>query len=158
MSKMIKFLIGVFLLCLCMVSVSACSSSSGEEYPQLYDNKEIKIGNYYLDGDVSKEYIKITENFGFQYVGFDFYNRDYELNKDYYDSLDETEKAEALESLKNDAERREKPRYYQIARLSGNLVIKDTPEYVEGLYGEGIIVIDENSLEFDKDHIYNYVE
>lgn len=73
-------------------------------------------------------------------------------------TLADKEKETFLSDIKADAELREKPRYYQIQRLTGNLITKDTPDYEEGLGGETIIVIDEKTLKFDSDHIYISVE
>lgn len=141
-----------------LFGISACTIASAGEAPVIYENKEIQCGNYYLDGDTEKEYISISEGFGFQYVGFDFYNRTYELNKDYLDTLTGEERETVLADIRSDAEWREQPRYYQIDRLNGNLILKNTSDYVEGLGGETIIVIDEKTLEFDDEHIYILVE
>lgn len=154
MKKVIYLLLTLVML----FSISACVSASADEPPTYYENEEIQCGKYYLDGNTENEYINITDDFGFQYVGFDFYNRTYELNKSYIDSLTGEEKETVLAEIKSDAELREQPRYYQIQRLTGNLIIKNSPDYIEGLGGETITVVDENTLRFDSDHVYILVE
>lgn len=153
-----KRIICLLLIFVMLISISACVSASADELPVLYENEEIQCGKYYLDGNTENEYISITEGFGFQYVGFDFYNRTYELNKSYIDTLTDEEKETVLADIKVEAELREQPRYYQIQHLTGNLIIKNKPDYVEGLGGETIVVIDEKTLKFDSDHIYILVE
>ncbi len=139
---------------------------SGDAPPQLtietgeiiYPNEELKIGRYYLNGDPSTgQYIDITENFGFQYVGFDFFGQHMESEKDRLDSLDEDEREQTIASIREYDESREKKRFYQIQPRFGNIIVKDFPTYQPSLGGEAIDRIDENTLEFDKDHIYIYV-
>lgn len=127
-------------------------------YGHVYPNEEIKTGKYYLNGDPSTgQYIDITEDFGFQYVGFDFFGQHMESEKDWLDSLDEDEREQAIAAIREDDENREKKRFYQIHPVFGSIIVKDVPTYLPGLGGETIARIDENTLEFDKDHIYIYV-
>ena len=127
-------------------------------YGHVYPNEEIKVGKYYLNGDPSTgQYIDITENFGFQYVGFDFFGQHMESEKDWLDALDEDERERAIAAIREDDENREKKRFYQMQPVFGGITVKDSPTYLPGLGGECIARIDENTLEFDKDHIYIYV-
>lgn len=127
-------------------------------YCHVYPNEEIKVGKYYLNGDPSTgQYIDITEDFGFQYVGFDFFGQHMESEKNWLDSLDEDERGKAIAAIKEDDENREKKRFYQIHPVFGSIIVKDSPTYQPSLGGETIDRIDENTLEFDKDHIYIYV-
>ncbi len=150
----------LILVLMSLTLLSACSSASAEPSPIVYENKEITLGKYYLDGDsTSEEYIEISDGFGIQYVGFNLYERTYELNKGFIESLSEEERTAVIESMKADAELREAKRYYQISPLNGKLLIlKDTSEYIEGLGGETIILVDETTLKFDEDHVYKLVE
>lgn len=157
-SKFLKAFSAVLLLMLSVFLVTACKTANANEAPMVYENKEIPVGKYYLNGDASSsEYIEISEGFGFQYVGFNFYEKTYELNKGSLDYYDEETRQKVIDGWKSDAEEREKPRYYQISSGTGNLIVKNVPEYFELLSGEAIIILDDGSLQFDQDHVYKLV-
>lgn len=159
MKKRITKALSAAVITASVLLAAGCSAASADEDAvSFYPNEEITLGNYYLDGDTSNEYIKITEGFGFEYVGVDFYQATYDLNKDYIDTLPDDEKQVVLDDMKADADARLGQRYYQIQPIVGLMVLKNTPDYIEGLGGECIEIIDEKTLKFDDEHIYTLVE
>lgn len=159
MKKHIYNALSAVLITSGILLAAGCSAASAdEEAVSFYPNEEITLGNYYLDGDTSNEYIKITEGFGFEYVGMDFYQATYDLNKDYIETLPDDEKQVILDDMRTTADARMGQRYYQIQPIVGLMVLKNTPEYIEGLGGECIEIIDEKTLKFDDEHIYTLVE
>ncbi len=159
MKKRITKALSAAVITASVLLAAGCSAASADEDAvSFYPNEEITLGNYYLDGDTGNEYIKITEGFGFEYVGFDFYQATYDLNKDYIETLSDDEKQVILDDMRTTADARMGQRYYQIQPIVGLMVLKNTPEYIEGLGGETIEIIDEKTLKFDDDHIYTLVE
>ena len=159
MKKRITKALSAAVITASVLLAAGCSAASADEDAvSFYPNEEITLGNYYLDGDTSNEYIKITEGFGFEYVGFDFYQMDHDLDDGYLEAVSGEEKQALLEEIENYDTYRLGQRYYQIQPIVGLMVLKNTPDYIEGLGGECIEIIDEKTLKFDDEHIYTLVE
>ena len=159
MKSNIKTILAALFITAGSLTAAGCSAASADEDAvSFYPNEEITLGNYYRDGDTNNEYIKITEGFGFEYVGFDFYQMDNDLDDNYLDAVSGEEKEALLEEVANYDTWRLGQRYYQIQPIVGLMVLKNTPDYIDGLSGECIEIIDEKTLKFDDEHIYTLVE
>lgn len=157
MKKAIAIILLVCMAVLCVGCTSAgANGDTAIAESELHPNEEMKIGKYFREGGTDEQYVEIYEGFQVQLFGFDLYQRTVDLNKDLLESLTDEEREATLKELKADADWRESRLYYQINPLSGNLVFKDTPEYIDGLGGAVLMVVDENTLKFDKDEIYIY--
>ncbi len=159
------------LLCLFVGVIAFCCTActNGEigeetglaETDYIYPNEEIKVGKYYLAGGDDTQYIEIKEGFGIEFVGFDFYQELYDLNEEYIKSLEESGDEEQLQLVLDDFRETDELRkscvYYQITKLSGNIMPKPVLDMVSG-GGWVLAHPDENTIEYTKEKVYVYRE
>lgn len=165
MKKTMSILLALGMLC----SLSACMTASADEGKlpgtvEVCRGDELKQGRYYLDGGDGTQYIEISENFGIRFVGFDFYQENYDLNREFLEQLEEQGETELLQEILNDFREtdmmRNSSRYYQYEHIvdtpyNGTILPKQLPDY-HPYGGWALNLLDENTIRYTEDKIYVY--
>lgn len=165
MKKFLSILITLGMLC----SLSACMTASADEGKipgtvEVCRTDELKHGRYYLDGGDGTQYIEISENFGIEFVGFDFYRENYDLNRELLEQLEEKGETDLLQEILDDFREtdvtRKSCRYYQYEHVTdtpynGTILPKHLPDHYS-FGGWGLNLLDENTIRYTDDKIFVY--
>ena len=165
MKKTMSILLTLGMLC----SLSACMTASADDgrlpgTVEVCRDDELKHGRYYLDGGDDTQYIEISENFGIEFVGFDFYQEHYDLNREVIEQWEADGNTEqvrlVLNGFREEDALRNSYRYYQYEHIVdtpyyGSIIPKQLPDYFS-YGGWGLTLTDENTIQYTEDKIYVY--
>ncbi|MCH5206011.1 MAG: hypothetical protein J1F09_03590 [Oscillospiraceae bacterium] len=117
------------------------------------DRTELTVGRYYLENGTKDEYVEVYDDQTLQVFGLDYLKLVTELNADYVAGLDEEGYQDFVEFEQDLVDFWNSRHQYKLLEQSVRLYLDpQTPS------GMSLYAIDENTLEFDADHIYIYAE
>lgn len=122
---------------------------------------ELKVGKYYLEGGTENEYIEVFDGETLQVFGLDYFKLVSDLNADWIATLNEEQYAEFVEAEQDLVDFWNARHYYWLSEKVKSIGLSNECVEPEQLYTKSPFVLgyfDENTLEWDDDHIYKFAE
>lgn len=123
---------------------------------------ELKIGRYYLEGGTQDEYLEVYDDGTLQIFGFDYFKLLCEAYPEYIATMSDEEFQKYKESEQDLVDFWNGRNYYKLRELGKFISLTDNllPKPGENVFNSGYCLsyTDENTLEWDDNHIYKFAE